>query len=111
MPVYDYVCGQGHTHEERRGYEVSSVPCASCGKPAQRAAVYQYQSTITEMCGHSYPRLPNAKSANGKYHVSDFKEAAAEFDYSVSRVEEREGVPVQTPSLYKVGLRRAREMA
>ncbi len=110
MPVYDFVCGQGHTHEERRGYEVSSVPCASCDEPAQRVAVYAYQSTITETGGNSYPRLDNAKSSNGKYHVSDFQEASAEFDYTVSRVEEREGRSVKTPNLYKAGRRRAREM-
>ncbi len=110
MPVYDYVCGLGHTHEERRGYEESSAPCASCGKPAQRVAVYAYQSTITETGGNSYPRLDNAKSKDGKYRVSDFQEASAEIDYAASRIEQREGKPVKTPSSYKAGLRKAARM-
>ena len=110
MPVYDYVCGLGHIHEERRGYEESSTPCASCGGPAQRQAVYQYQSTITETGGNSYPRLDNAKSKDGKYRVSDFQEASAEIDYAASRIEQREGKPVKTPSPYKAGLRKAARM-
>ncbi len=110
MPVYDFVCGQGHTHEERRGYEVSSVPCASCGATAQRVAVYAYQSTITETGGGSYPRLPNAKTANGKYLVSDFQEASAEIDYAAGKIEKREGKPVKMPSAYKAGQQKAERM-
>ena len=110
MPIYDYRCPNGHVHEERRGYEVSSVPCASCDESAQRMAVYAYQSTITESGGNSYPRLNNAKSPNGKYRVSDFQEAAAEIDHAVSQVEQREGKSVKIPSLYKVGRRKAEKM-
>ena len=110
MPVYDYVCGLGHKHEERRGYEESSIPCVSCSEPAQRQAVYAYQSTITETGGSSYPRLDNAKSKDGKYRVSNFQEASAEIDYAASRIEEREGEPVKIPSLYKAGRRRAEKM-
>ncbi len=92
MPVYQYVCGLGHTHEERRGYEVSSVPCASCGKPAQRESVYSVAAIGTEK----------------KYRVSDVVEASQEMDYAHTRQEQQEGRKLKWRSPYKAGIREAR---
>ena len=39
MPLYDFVCTAGHKSEAKAGYDVSSVPCPDCGKPAQRSAM------------------------------------------------------------------------
>ena len=36
MPTYEYLCGKGHRSTARRGYDISSIPCLVCGKPAQR---------------------------------------------------------------------------
>lgn len=47
MPLYDYLCPQGHLTERRAGYEDSSISC-DCGAVARRQAVYLEQSTITE---------------------------------------------------------------
>lgn len=110
MAIYDFACPCGEITEARAGYETSSLLCPACGNSAKRVAVYAYQSTITESGGNSYPRLDNAKSPSGKYRVSDFQEASAEIDYAASRVEQREGKPVKTPSAYKAGLRKAEKM-
>ena len=109
MPIYDFACACGEVTEARAGYETSALPCA-CGRLAKRVAVYQSQYTITETGGKSTPRLNNAKSEKGKYRVSDFREASAEIDHEVSKVEKREGKPVKIPSFYKAGLRQAEKM-
>ena len=111
MPYYDFACKCGEVTEAQAGYETSSLPCRACGAPAQRVAVYAYQTTITETGGNSYPRLDNAKSKDGKYRVSDFQEASAELDYAASRIEQREGKPVKTPNPYKAGLKKAARMS
>ena len=110
MPHYDYRCDCGEVTERRQGYDVAVIPCPLCGAPAQRVAVYAYQTTITETGGNSYPRLNNAKSKDGKYRVSDFQEASAEIDYAATQIEKREGKPVKVPSPYKAGLRKAARM-
>ena len=51
MPLYDYRCPNRHTTEARGGLEESSTPCASCGEPAQRQAVYVDQYTRTDSGG------------------------------------------------------------
>lgn len=89
--------------------EESFTPCTQCGEPAKREAVYAYQSTITESGGKSYPSQ-NAKDERGRARVSDFREASAEIGYAYSEAEKREGRPIKGPSLYKAGMRRAREM-
>ncbi len=110
MPHYDFACKCGEVTEAQAGYETSSLPCRACGAPAQRVAIYAYQSTIAETGGNSYPRLDNAKSKDGKYRVSDFQEASAEIDYAATQIEKREGKPVTVPSAYKAGLRKAAKM-
>jgi putative FmdB family regulatory protein len=108
MPLYDYSCRNGHTVEERRGYDDDIILCPLCGDTAQRHAVYRYQSTITETGGKSYPKY-NAKDGD-KYRVSDFHEASAEIDYAAAQAERKEGKPVKVPSMYKAGLRKAKRM-
>ena len=36
MPYYDWRCSAGHEHEATASRDTPSVPCTSCGQPAQR---------------------------------------------------------------------------
>lgn len=47
MPLYDFLCPNGHVTELRAGYDDAAISC-ECGAVAQRQAVYLEQSTITE---------------------------------------------------------------
>lgn len=101
MPLYDFVCRDGHTTEAVRGYEVSSIPCPLCGESAYRCEVnhvsFQMRDADTEV-----------KDRKGRYHVSRFKEAADEIDYEYTKVEKKEGREVKAPSFYKAGLKEAK---
>ncbi len=110
MPVYDYRCKCGEVTEARQGYDDTVLPCLACGAPAQRVAVYQFQYTITETGGNSYPRLNNAKRTDGKYRVADFQEASATISDAYERVEKKEGAKIKSPNPYKTGLRKAAKM-
>lgn len=48
MPTYDYSCRNGHTVEERRGYDDTTIPCPLCPETAYRHPCYAEQFTITE---------------------------------------------------------------
>lgn len=107
MPLYDFGCTCGEVTERKAGYEVTVIPCPSCGKDAQRLAVYAYQS----IRGDTVPtgnatRAGNVKSPKGKYRVSLFQEACAEVAYDSGKREEAGLVPA--PNLYKVGIEEAR---
>ena len=40
MPIYDFRCTAGHTHERIRSYERRDepAPCKTCGEPTKRLA-------------------------------------------------------------------------
>ncbi len=110
MPIYWYSCASGHTSEELRGYEETSIPCP-CGRTAHREAVYPVYA-ITETGGSSLPsRLRDrVMTRNGKWRLGEFQEAQEEVHYAYDKVERQEGVKVKRPNLYKTARRQAKRM-
>lgn len=106
MPTYDYTCGLGHTTEERRGLDESSIPCPFCGDTAHREAVNQYVATITETGGKQFPKY-RTKDEKGRYRVSNFQEASEEINHAYEKEEKKEGREIPRPDLYRKGLAEA----
>jgi putative FmdB family regulatory protein len=36
MPIYDFICKQGHTFEKNVSWETKPPKCPECGKPSSR---------------------------------------------------------------------------
>ena len=91
MPLYEYVCSLGHTMERIGGLSDSTAPCSLCPEIAHRLEVNHVSIGTKEK----------------KYRVSDFVEASSEIEHTFASAEQREGVPVKRPNLYKAGLKEA----
>jgi len=96
MPLYDFIDEVGHTTEAVRGYGVASIPCPRCGADAPRKEFNLVSSVIRE--GGT-----RAKSAKGKYLVSDFQEASQELEHAA----QRDGV--QLPNFYEAAKSKLKE--
>ena len=116
MPTYDFKCEAGHVTELRRGREVYSLPCPECGLEAARVPFYASQQLITETgVGSGYcvyrPVGAETKDKAGRTRVSLMQEAASELDYAHKKREEAVGHELPSKPYYKMGVRRAKELA
>lgn len=48
MPLYDYVCENGHRTERRADYHLEYIDCPECEAAARRVATYRSQYIIGE---------------------------------------------------------------
>lgn len=100
MPRYDYACKCGTVVEEVRGYEVASIPCASCSGIAARVSVYAEQSIMGETCPKGNARPGSPKDKYGRHRLDLIQEASAELG--------AHGTP--TSQSYKQAISQARSM-
>ena len=102
MPLYDFVCTAGHKSEAKAGYDVSSVPCPDCGKPAQRSAVNELTFAIAGRVA-----IPRDQR---RVNLSKFMDAASDLEYHHKTTEERQGRKIDNPSYFHEGVKRAKEV-
>lgn len=88
MPLYEYRCEDGHVTELVRPVSATSQRCP-CGRTAQRRSVYRLAVVQPEV------------TFNGR----DFIEASAAIEDQRSRLEQQEGVPVNSPDFYREALK------
>ncbi len=101
MPLYDFKCPSGHVTERLKGYGVESIPCPYCCAPAHRRG---YNTVSVEL----REAATEVKDKDGRVNVTRFKEASEEVAYGYEKAEQREGVKIKSPNLYKAGLREAK---
>ena len=58
MPVYEYVCDNGHETEQQGGYEDNDIECPNCRKSAKRRACYRSQGVIFKGVGFTKTVIP-----------------------------------------------------
>lgn len=112
MPLYDYVCAEGHEREARRGYDDEVIVCpeSGCGELAVRSAIYESQHVITETGAKSFRRADVPRDERYlKPQYDLYREAAQEVDYSYGKIEASTGREVKT-NFFKEGLARARAL-
>jgi len=101
MPLYSFKCPSGHETDGIRGYSVESIPCPLCCAPAHRRGFnpvsFEMRDAATEV-----------KDKDGRVNVTRFKEASEEVADTYDRIEKKEGVKVESPNLYRLGLERAK---
>lgn len=110
MPLYDFECRVGHVTEVKAGYDVTHLPCPTCGREALRLAVYreQYISGETVPKGNA-TREGNIKDKHGRTRLSVFQEASQEIDYAHTKAENEAGRELPSPNLYKKAVRAAKQ--
>lgn len=96
MPLYDYTCPDGHTHEFVRPLGTEAVACATCRQEATRSRV------------HRIDVVGPTVDTRGMYRR--FTEATSEMDHAATRVEQTTGRAVASPPLWQVAKSRAKEM-
>lgn len=108
MPLYDFVCKDGHITESRQGYGCEAVPCPLCGHLAVRVEVNESQTVITETGAKPFRRaeVPLGERRKEKQFAL-YREAAAEMEYSHKRAEEAVGHEIVSNPVWM----RARERA
>ncbi len=102
MPTYEYICAGAHSSTARRGYEVASIPCETCGEVAQRAF-----ANIPYIHGMTTPT--NQLSAD-QLDPERFLDRAEYIDDAYSRADTETETKVKRPMGYKAGIVRARAM-
>ena len=112
MPLYDYICAEGHVEEARRGYGDDIVPCPApgCGEPAVRSPIYDSQFIVTETGAKEHRRADvprEERYLKPKYDL--FREASQEVDYAATKVEASTGREVRN-RYWKEGVSRARAL-
>ena len=89
MPLYDYLCNQGHVTEKLVGGRVETIPCPLCGQDARRS----------EVCRVSYVIKNQSERIGKKY--DRFKEASAEIDYTCKKFESETNAKVPDLGLWQ----------
>lgn len=101
MPLYDWICEDGHFFTRKAGYDAPSLPCA-CGKPASRQSVYRLNF------GGFAPTTVGQQDFSEDYRR--FREASETIDDKVSRRERDTGTQIDVP-FYKQATKRAKRLA
>ncbi len=102
MPTYEYICVGRHRSTARRGYEDASIPCETCGEPAQRAfANVPYIHGMT---------TPTNQLSVDQLDPERFLDRAEYIDDAYVRADAETGRKVKRPKGYKAGIVRARAM-
>ena len=107
LPVYDYVCAEGHVHELRRGYDEEQIACPECDNPAVRTGVYADQYIFGDTCAKNQRRAEVPRDEK-RYDVSLFQEAGAELEYAHTKAEESAGKELPRRNLYTEAIKRAK---
>lgn len=101
MPRYDFACERGHVFEEWVSRDVTSVPCASCGRRAARQlAVANVQAGAGAIAPKSERPL----------RIGAYQEAAQELDYLWTKKENEVGAPIQRPDYVSEAKKRATDV-
>jgi hypothetical protein len=116
MPIYDYVCDNGHITERRAPLSLEYINCPECEAAARRAACYREQHLVGLETGPRY--FPQAtkdgdiKNKHGQYRVGLWNENMAEVkrsrDKAGEAAHEREREERRSgPNPFDMALRRA----
>lgn len=107
MPIYDYICTEGHVSELRRGYDEDILECPVCGHLAVRSPINESQSIITDT-GAKVSRRADVPSDEVylKPRFDLYREAAQELEYKYRNLPQE-----FNPPLAKQGIARAKELA
>ena len=89
MPLYDYICNQGHSTEKLVRGRVEIIPCPSCGADAHKVIVYKF----------SHKWAPEGERIGKKY--TRFKEASAEIDHDCKKFESETNATVPDLGLWQ----------
>ncbi len=113
MPLYDYVCSQGHTTEMRAGYDCIAIACPVCGELAHKQSFYPGVCIVTETgAGSGYGRTnaigTETKDKHGRTRLSLVTEAMAERDHNHRKAEEIAQKPLPSKDLWALAKQRAR---
>lgn len=84
------------------GYGVNSVPCPSCALTAGKESVYRVNYG-------GFARTPR-EERDWSQPYKDFREAEAEMDHKITRMEEATQQSLQAPPLFKMAKQRARKL-
>lgn len=110
MPLYDFVCTEGHIVELQCGYDEDIIKCPTCGHMAVRNSIYQNQSIITET-GSKFGRraITPPDQVNLKPAFDLYREAAQEIEYKYEKLSQAEGRPI-SPSMARQGMAQAKRL-
>ena len=106
MPIYDYVCGEGHINTLRRGYNDGEIECPNCRGLAVRVPVYYDQYIFGDTCAKNQ-RHAEVPRDNKRFDVSLFREAGAELEYEHNKAEEIAGTKLASRNLWGEAKKRA----
>lgn len=112
MPVYDYVCAEGHIIESRRSsYDEAVIDCPveNCGVPAARVAGYDSQYLITETGAGNHRKVRDVPYDQKRYMLSIFQEACEEREYEHKKLEESVGRVLPHKNLWKEAKQKAHD--
>jgi putative FmdB family regulatory protein len=111
MPLYDYICSQGHVLELRRSYDEDVITCPECGHIAMRNPINLDQSIITETGSKEGRRAEvPLNEMNKRNSFKLYREAAQELEYKYGKLSEAEGREINPP-LARRGMARAAALA
>ena len=102
MAFYDYRCEAGHEFEARGGYDTATLPCQVCGLMALR----QFSGAFA----FSVDGRVSVPLDQRRVKLSKFMEASQELDYRHRKAEESAQRPLDNPSYFREGVRRAKEV-
>mgnify|MGYP001590476436 CR=1 FL=1 len=92
MPLYDFICPEGHVTERLGPFSLDLVACA-CGKPAHRAEVNRIMFGLN--------------GARGE-RIQDYYDAAAEAKYAYESTDDPEARAATRPDIWRPAFTRAR---
>jgi hypothetical protein len=101
MPLYVFVCPDGHEAELLRPRTVELVSCA-CGQTARRREVNRFGVS-------GFAGTPVGQQ-DFREDYRRFSEASAETDYAATRIEYNEGVKLPSPPLFQAAKAEAKKM-
>ena len=107
MPVYDFICAEGHVAELRRSYDDDVTACPQCGDVAVRNPINPSVGLVMETGPvlsrrAAVPR--DERYLKPQYDI--YREAAAEVDHVYTRAEESQGHALN-PRLWERGKQQA----
>ena len=114
MPLFDFICADGHITERLRPASVHEVVCPQCGAPAQRGEV----NLVSMQMGADANWSPLVRdggrirtSVNERpIHLRQWREATEQLAYEHERAEESAQRKLPSPPLADIAIKRARAM-
>ncbi len=93
MPLYDFVCKDGHITESLRRKDCQVIRCGTCSLQAKRRSVYRNR----QIGKAAVPK----NEQNFRKEIGLMQEATAEIEHTRSEAEKRTGRKVEGPKLWK----------